>query len=73
MSEPAVVMTRMSGCERAPMPVCMVSKSSLVLCSWYSSTMAQLGLAPSPGLPMTGSNLLLFSAMDRLETLTMMP
>jgi hypothetical protein len=38
------------------MPVSIVWAKSSLSCSWYSSTMAQLGLAPSPGLPISGSN-----------------
>ncbi|MCY1303538.1 hypothetical protein D9M70_532500 [compost metagenome] len=45
-----------NGCSRAPMPVCMVSTRASVSCSWYSSTSAAWGLAPSPGLPITVSN-----------------
>jgi hypothetical protein len=48
MFVPAVVMTSSSGCSRAPMPVTIVSTCSSVSCSWYSSTIAQLGSRRRP-------------------------
>ena len=55
--KPAVVMTMIKGWRRAPMPVIMVSYRRGLSCSWYSSTMAQCGDAPSPGFPINGANL----------------
>ncbi|MCY1426708.1 hypothetical protein D9M71_425340 [compost metagenome] len=73
MFAPAVVMMNISGWRRAPMPVSMVSYNAAESCSWYSSTMAQLGEAPSPGLPISGSKRLASAGLFRFEALTSIP
>ena len=73
VSAPAVEITRLSGWSRAPMPVSMVSMRSLVLCSWYSSMIAQCGDDPSPGLPITGMNFELSCSMMSDCALMVMP
>ncbi|MNI99128.1 hypothetical protein D3C73_1581320 [compost metagenome] len=62
-----------NGCRRAPIPVSMVSYWADVGCSWYSSTIAQLGDAPSPGLPISGSKRLKSDGIFMFEALTSMP
>lgn len=70
---PAVVITSARGCERAPMPVTIVSYCELVRCSWYSSVIDRLGDAPSPGSPISGSNLLLLANTLMFEALHSTP
>ncbi|MNC65015.1 hypothetical protein D3C75_1152630 [compost metagenome] len=55
------------------MPVSMVSYSAADVCSWNSSTIAQLGDWPSPGSPISGSNLLSSPITDRFFAATWMP